>query len=571
MTRRQGRHVRRGPAVDDDATEPTTPTSGLTRREVVLASLAGVGLSGWLHWPVLRHLGRVVPHDTADPLLQSWQVAWGGHALTDRPLHYFQSNAFWPLRDTLAFSDALVGYAPSGLIGDGPTAALVRYNLLFLFAYALAFVGAYLLARELRVRPLAALVAGAAFAYSPWRLAHDGHLHIISSGGIPLALFLLLRGYSRGRPRYVVAGWLVAAWQVSLGFALGLQLGYLLGALAVVAAVHWLRRGRPPLPLSLVLATVAGAVVFVAVSGLLARPYLRVVDAHPEARRTYSDVDFYSPPLRGLLVAPTESRLLAAPTKQARDRLAWSAEQAVLPGFTLLLLAGYGALRGVRGRRLRTGLAVGTLVALAFTLGTKFLFGGRFTYRLLFEYAPGWQGIRTPGRIMTLVTLGMVLLAALGVERIARNAALVSRRASAYVCLGLACVVLLEGWGKTEYPEVPKPPPGLAALTAPQLHLPTDYFADEKHMYWSTDGFPAIVNGQSGFTPKMLERTREAVKTFPDATSVAYLRTLGVRTVVVHRAMAAGGDWADAADKPVDGLPLRRTDRGDVVVFEIAS
>ncbi len=541
------------------------------RREVVLAALAGVGLSGWLHWPVLRNLSRVIPHDTADPLLQSWQVAWGGHAVTSQPLHLFQSNTFWPLRDSLAFSDALIGYAPAGLIGDGRSAALVRYNLLFLFAYALAFVGAYLLARELGVRPLVALLAGSAFAYSPWRLAHDGHLHIISSGGIPLALFLLLRGYSRGRPKYVVAGWLVATWQVSLGFALGLQLGYLLAALVVVAAAYWLRRGRPALPRSLVLATVAGAVVFVAVSGLLARPYLRVVDAHPEARRTYSDVDFYSPPLRGLLVAPAESKLLAEPTKKARDRLAWSAEQAVLPGFTLLLLAGYGTARGVRGRRLRTGLAVGTLVALAFTLGTKFLFGGRFTYKLLFEYAPGWQGIRTPGRIMTLVTLGLALLAALGAERLARNASLVSRRAPAYVCLGLAGLVLLEGWGKTDYPEVPAAPPGIAALTGPQFHLPTDYFADQKYMFWSTDGFPAIVNGQSGFTPKELERTREAVKSFPDATSVAYLRTLGVRTVVVHRAMAAGGDWAGAADKAVDGLPLRRTDRGDIVVFEIAS
>ena len=57
---------------------------------------------------------------------------------------------FWPYSDALAFSDAPIGYAPAGLAAQAsPHAALVVYNLLFLFAYALAFLGAYLLAREL--------------------------------------------------------------------------------------------------------------------------------------------------------------------------------------------------------------------------------------------------------------------------------------------------------------------------------------------------------------------------------------------------------------------------------------
>ena len=59
-------------------------------------------------------------------------------------------------------------------------------------------------------------------------MTEAGHLHVISSGGIPLALFLLLRGYRRGSRGLVLAGWLVSAWQISLGFTLGLQFAYLL-------------------------------------------------------------------------------------------------------------------------------------------------------------------------------------------------------------------------------------------------------------------------------------------------------------------------------------------------------
>src|SRR3954451_5896399 len=214
------------------------------RREVFFAALAAVGLALLMHWPLPLHIGRDVPRDLGDPLPQAWQVAWDGHALAHQPLDFFQANVFLPLKNSLAFSDALVGYAPFGLIGSGPHAAVVRYDLLFLFAYALAFFGAYLLARELGLGRVGAFVAGAAFAYAPWRLEQDGHLHVLSSGGIPLALALLVRGYRRASGRLVLAGWLVAAWQLSLGFTLGLQLAYLLLALAIGALLLGFRPSR---------------------------------------------------------------------------------------------------------------------------------------------------------------------------------------------------------------------------------------------------------------------------------------------------------------------------------------
>src|SRR3954470_11515515 len=246
-----------------------------------------------MHWPLPLHIGRDVPRDLGDPLPQAWQVAWDGHALLHQPLDWFQANAFWPLRDSLAFSDALVGYAPAGAIGSGPHAAIVRYDLLFLLAYALAFLGPYLLARELGAGRAGAMVAGAAFAYAPWRLEQDGHLHVLSSGGIALALALLVRGYRRGRPGLVLAGWLVAAWQVSLGFTLGIQLAYLLALLAAGAALWAWRRGLRP-PRAVLVASAAGVLVFGVTAVLLARPYLAVGRDHPEAERSEVTLQAYS-------------------------------------------------------------------------------------------------------------------------------------------------------------------------------------------------------------------------------------------------------------------------------------
>src|SRR5919197_3697889 len=234
----------------------------MTRGEVIVAAVGASLLAIAMTWPLAIHLGDVVPRDIGDPLAEAWQPAWGGHALLHQPLHYFDANRFWPLKYSLAFGDALIGYAPTGIIGRGPHAAMVRYDLLFIFAYALAFLGAYLLARELGLGPAGAAVAGAAFAFAPYRLEQDGHLQAISSGGIPLAIALGVRGYRLRRPAWVIAGWVVATWQLLNGFTLGLPLAYLLSAAGVIAAIVWLRRGRPRMDSGLAIATVAGALLF---------------------------------------------------------------------------------------------------------------------------------------------------------------------------------------------------------------------------------------------------------------------------------------------------------------------
>src|SRR5262249_30123179 len=139
----------------------------LTRREVLIAAASAALLAIVMTWPLVIHLGNVVPRDIGDPLAEAWQPAWGGNALLHQPLQYFDANRFWPIKYSLAFGDALVGYAPTGIIGSGPHAAMVRYDLLFIFAYALAFFGAYLLARELGIGPLRAVVPGAPFPHPP--------------------------------------------------------------------------------------------------------------------------------------------------------------------------------------------------------------------------------------------------------------------------------------------------------------------------------------------------------------------------------------------------------------------
>jgi hypothetical protein len=518
-----------------------------------------------MHWPLPLHIGSDVPRDLGDPLPQAWQIAWDGHALLHQPLDWFQANIFWPLPNSLAFSDALAGYAPFAIFGSGPAAAIARYDVLFLFAYALAFFGAYLLARELGAGRAGAFVAGAAFAYAPWRLEQDGHLHVLSSGGIPLALALLVRGYRRGSARWVVAGWLVAAWQVSLGFTLGLQLAYLL-ALLFVGALLW--RYRPPR--RLIVATAAGVLVLGVTAFVLSRPYLAVGDAHPEAERSAHTVALYSGSVDQYLSAPGANTFWGPATHGIREGLSFNPEQTLFPGLLVVLLALACLVLRAYPRGLRIGLAIAVVLCGWLAMGFHDD-GFLWPYKLLYEHAPGWESSRTPGRLNTLTSLALALLAAGGATALLARA----RRWRTPIAVAFVAVILVEGAGfegldGPAHPTVPKAPLAFGSLADPQLHLPMSRVGNRRYVLWSTDGFPRMVNGRASFGPRRTSEIAYAVRDFPDRASVDYLRRLGVRTVVLYPRFAPGTSWARAKDKGVAGLGLSRERRGAAVVYRLA-
>ncbi|MHB8233910.1 MAG: hypothetical protein ACYDHT_04580 [Solirubrobacteraceae bacterium] len=564
----------------------------LSRREILWVIVAGVALAVLTSWPLVLHLPSRIAPDLGDPVRTAWQVAYVGHGMLHDPLHLFNANVFYPHPLSLAFSDSLLGYGPAGFFGSGTVAALVRYNLLFLFAWALCFVGAYLLARELGLRKLGAAAAAAAFAYAPYRVTEAGHLHVISSGGIALALFLLLRGYRRGSTGLVVAGWLVSAWQISLGFTLGLQFSYMLAVLSVIAAVYWLLAGRPALPRKMIVITCLGILVVGAVAIYEARPYLKISHDYPTAKRTLKEVKTYSAGPAAWLSASSENRVWGDLTAGARAHVHSKNEQVLFPGGFILLLALIGLAAPFYTRRLRIGLAVGVVVCAVFAVGLG-LTGYGYPYRLLYNYAPGWDGVRVPGRVFTTATLFLALLAGAGAQLLAgRLGALVSRHTGSWgarrslqtltAVVGVVIVVGIvgEGAGHMAHPVVPQPKKAEIGLPGPLLDMPTDGPADRVWQYYSTNGFYKIPIGNSTFDIPAVDDLRGGIHQFPDKASVEKLRYYGIKTVVLHLTMpklpgivgyakAEPPDAAAAAAKPIAGLGMTRRRVGSLVIYEI--
>lgn len=556
-------------------------------REIALLIVGSFVLSIITTWPLILHLPSRISPDLGDPIRTAWQVAVEGHTLLHNPLHIFQTNAFWPYPNSLTFSDALLGYAPAGLIGSGTTATLVRYNLLYIFIWALPVIGAYLLARELGLRPAAAAIAGAAFAYAPYKAAEAGHFQVISSGAIPLAFFLLLRGYRRGSWKVVLTGWIVATWQLSLGFTLGLPFSYTLLVIALVAIYAWWRRGAHRLPEPVLIVSLIGIVLFMGVGAFMARAYLQTAADFPTATRAIKEIKSYSSSPKAFLAAPYYNRVWSGITQSVRYSLSSQNESTFFPGLITFALAIAGLGATVFPRRLRWWLVGGGLLFATMAMGLDFLPGG-YPYILVHNFVPGWKGVRVPGRVYTMTTLALALLAGAGAHRLlgtlARRGASSPPRARAVVpavAVLLFAGIVFEGAGKLPHPVVPKAPPSTASLPQPQLYLPTITSSDRLFQFWSTNGYPEIAQGVSTFDIKAIDNLRGGMQDFPDAGGVRHLQRLGIRTVVLDPQVLGFGlpkdkgaiyeppDPAAAAVKSIAGLPIKRFRLGPLTIFEI--
>ncbi|MQM26767.1 hypothetical protein [Glycomyces albidus] len=559
------------------------------RSEWTLAALFSALLAVGMTWPLARNLNRVIPHDLGDPLLQAYTLGWLSDALRTDPASVWGTNSFWPAPDSLLFTDTLFGYAPAAMFAvDGPS-TLVVYNVLFIATFALAFLGGYALLRQLGARVAGSAVGAAAFAYAPWKLAHLGHLNVLSSGAIALALAMLARGHGwsmrdgfkpeRQRPGWIIAGWLVALWQFAIGVALGLSFVYVMLAIAVVVGLFWLVK-RPALNWRTVAADGAGGVVFSLGVLWIADRHASVAQAYPETVRDYDYVAWFSPTWQSFIIAPEESRLWGAAHEAARTDLTWPPEQTLLVGFTVLALAIAGLIWSSWSRWQRWCLALGIAVLTALAMGPHFLDDGRWAYGLLYEYAPGFDAVRTPGRLVLYITILLAILAAGTLTRLADDADAVAhesrvdrrlqvkapRRVHALFFLPIV-FVLGEGLMVPEFHEPPAAPLDVSELEGPVMFLPSDG-RDTQVQFWTVDGFVDMVNGSAAFTPAATSELREMSKSFPDESAIADLREAGVETVVVIPDWLPGSDWAglDTEQEPL-GVDVERTD--DAIIYHL--
>jgi hypothetical protein len=174
-------------------------------------------------------------------------------------------------------------------------------------------------------------------------------------------------------------------------------------------------------------------------------------------------------------------------------------------------------------------------------------------YRFLWNYVPGFEGLRVPARFAMIAVLMLSVLGAFGAAVLSRTrygAAALVLLAAAFLFEAGAAPFVVNGItpvrGFTTPParlEPPRRAPGIyravsglpAAAVLADLPLgQTDY--DLRAMYYSIDRWRPILNGYSGFFPLPYARAIVALNEVPRhvEASMAMLRQLGATHVIVH-------------------------------------
>jgi hypothetical protein len=164
-------------------------TSPLHRDIIPIAIF--LALTGVMTNPLALHLANAV-EDKQDALLNTWIIAWVGHALITDPLNLFNANIFSPYLNTLAYSETLL---PQGLFALPFHLAfdntVLGYNLVLLASFFLAAYAMYLFVFDLTRNRGAGIVAGIIFAFNPYNLGNLAQVQLLSFGWMPLALLCL--------------------------------------------------------------------------------------------------------------------------------------------------------------------------------------------------------------------------------------------------------------------------------------------------------------------------------------------------------------------------------------------
>jgi hypothetical protein len=553
--------------------------------------------------PLVWHLTTQVPHDLGDPILSATLLWWNAHT-TPLTARWWDAFFFFPAGGAVAFSDHRLGASliASPLLWAG-VSTIGAYNIALLATFPLCAVAAHWLAVTVTDRHDAGLVAGLAFGFNPYRLAHLEHLELLAAFGMPAAL-AALHLYARDRrPRWAVVFALALAVQ-----ALSCSYYFLFFLVLLAMWSAWfLRRGD-----GAVLAGVAIATGFVvALFAPIAWSY-RSIHAHYGFTRTLDAIVTLSADVTSYVTA---SPMLAL--------WGWTAplngpERQLFPGAVLIVLVGAGAIASLRTpgpppqsaawRRaslilacvfaavaaatgwlgpwqLGSGplsvsaatvfkplsLACACLVAAFATtprvraafarrsafafyllaaavlsvcsLGPKPAFLGR---QVLYEPPYAWlMRVSLFGESVRVpARFGMLVTLALSIAGAIAFSRLVRPRARPAVLAAVAILVVLDGWVMA-LPLVDPPAPW--SIRVPDtvtafVELPLgETVRDTAAMYRATLAALPTANGYSGYEPPHYEALRQALED-RDETAFDALATHGPLLVVVDRHAAAAGE-----------------------------
>lgn len=317
--------------------------------------------------PLLELRETHVAGGAGDPVLNA-SILWWNATTIPFSEQWWNPPYFHLTRGVSAFTENLVGLSPIST----PLYRLTRnpvttYNLTLFLTWPLSAFAVYLLVRFLVHRDDAAFLAGLAYGFTPYRTAEMGHIQMVASFWMPIALLGLHGFIERRRAVWLMvfgAGWLLQS----------LANGYLMLYGAVLIAL-WVAFFCSPRNAWRAAGGILAAWFFASLPLVPVMLRYRQVHDYYGLRRDLSDVISYSVPAAGWLEVTDFVWFWRHVLPDGKDDL--------FPGVTAVIVVLSAAIVSVRradrgrlssrGRKLRIGAVAITAITVAVIVYTVFV------------------------------------------------------------------------------------------------------------------------------------------------------------------------------------------------------
>ncbi len=493
-----------------------------------------------LTYPWVFHLGDLLPSHWQSPPFVS--IMLNNHnALLLNPLKILDAGYFYPINNTLALTENLIGYtiffSPIYILTGNPT---LSFNVMIWLFFVLSATSLFLLIKYYLNSPMSAFVGGLIYGFASYRFGNIDDIHMINLMCLPLAVLFLEKGIETGKWRFFA----LLAGCVVLQIYSGLYHSWFLALCLLIFAIFNARRLLDKAVLMKLLA--AASVTLLLVLPLV---YVYVDIRISYAYKQWEDtlqwlgmdvVDYMRVMKNNVIYSPILMN-------QKNDILR---RYCAFPGFFAVALAVYGIFsKSLKGRTKGMLLAI-TAVCLLFSLGTYLKWNNELTsiplpYLLVTEV---FSYIRCSWRFVFPFMFGLACFSALGFHRIATR---LNNKTALLLTCAVTCIIILENLNipMTVY-KVETPDEHIYSLVdGPLVEYPSkviegtgDHFKDYwkreyLYMYYQAFHKQKIVNGVVSYHPAPRFETDKMVNSIPSDDALKYFSALGVKYVIVHKDM----------------------------------
>lgn len=504
----------------------------------------------YITFPLIFNLSKLTT-GFGDELLIAWIQNHGIYSIFHNPASLFNGNIFYPYQNTIAYSDL---FLVSSLISAIPVYVLkepiVAVNFTFLSSLVMLGFSVFALSYYLSKNFMSSVISGLLIIFSPVVLDKKVHLQILTIYFVPLSIMFFTHFIKTKKSKWLAISMFLFVLQTANSFLPG----YFLVFFFLIYLIFLFLKDRKKINLfrkKINLLIIISS--FLVILPLVA-PYFKVSSQFNFKRDIRDSIHFALQP-EDLLVAGVDSRMRnILPQNLLVDKFHNGEIKPGFPGlvFTFLIVLSFVYFFKKKKKEIIEISLIWTgLLGLITGFGPA-MHWGRMTihhpfliplpYALFYYVLPGFSGFRNSARWEMLFLLCFAVLISFMLNELLKKLSN-NKRLLIYFVLIVSIVwefnFPMKFYNVPQVKNFPKVYSFLADKKDASIFLPICNWNDKctgeefLRVYYSTQGFPQMINGTSGFSPVEWQSKIQKINSeFPSDESLSLIKKTGVKYVV---------------------------------------